>query len=195
MEGIVHHQQLFNAALMQKPPRLVLVNPKRNRGEIFMRHQFAHRLGRIGGKAHIAVGENADKLATLFHHGNAADAIGRHERLRLTQRGIGIDGDGIDHHAAFKTLDRAHGGALFLDGEIAVEHANAAHLRHDNCHVSLGHRVHRRGDHRNVEVNAARQPGAGIGHAGHDIGFGRTQQNVIKGQAEWNIHGCHAVFH
>jgi hypothetical protein len=63
MEGVIHHQQLFDPALVQQAARLFLADPGTDRREVLVRHQFAHRLGRIVGKAHVAVGEDADQLA------------------------------------------------------------------------------------------------------------------------------------
>ena len=150
-ELVIDHQQLFNPTLVKQAARFILADPERHGRQILMRHQLAHRLFRVGGKAHIAVGQDSGQPAALLDHGNAADAIGGHQCLRLAERCIGGDGDRIDHHAALETLDRTHCGALFFHRQIAVQHANAAELRHDNRHVGLGHRVHRRGDHRDIE--------------------------------------------
>ncbi len=58
---------------------------------------------------------------------------------------------------------------------IAMQHADTAQLRHDNGHVRFGHRIHRAGNNGDIQSDFARQPGAGIGHAGHDVGFRRLQ--------------------
>ena len=191
MIGIIHHQQLFDAAGMQQAPCLFLRHAGGNRGQILMGHQLAHRLGRVGGKAHIAVGKDADKPPPLFHHGNAGNAVNLHQGLRLAQRGIRRDGDGVHHHTAFKALHRAHRGALLLDGKVAVQHANAAHLRHHNGHIGLGHRVHRSGNDGDVQRDTLGQAGARISHARHDVRLRRPQQNVIKGQTERDVHKRH----
>jgi hypothetical protein len=78
-------------------------------------------------------------------------------------------------------LDRADRLDLLLDIEIAVEHAHSAELRHDDRHVGLGDGVHRRGEHRDVEREAARHEGAGVGHARQDSdspGYRRTSSKV-----------------
>ena len=60
---IVDHQQLLDAMLVQHPLRLVLADALAHRDEILVRHQFGNLLPGIGGKAHVAVGEDADQLA------------------------------------------------------------------------------------------------------------------------------------
>ena len=60
---VVDDQQLLDAMLVQHPLGLVLADALAHRDEILVRHQFGNLLPRIGGKAHVAVGENADQLA------------------------------------------------------------------------------------------------------------------------------------
>ena len=60
---IVDHQQLLDAMLVQHPLGLVLADALAHRDEVFVRHQLGDLLPRIGGKAHVAVGEDADELA------------------------------------------------------------------------------------------------------------------------------------
>ena len=57
---LVDHDQLLDAVLVQQPPRLVLADPLPD-GDDLARHQFADRLARIVGEAHVAVGEDADQ--------------------------------------------------------------------------------------------------------------------------------------
>ena len=60
---IVDHQQLLDAMLMQQPLGLVLADALAHGDEVFVRHQLRDLLARIGRKAHVAVGEDADELA------------------------------------------------------------------------------------------------------------------------------------
>ena len=43
---------------------------------------------------------------------------------------VGRHGDRVDDHPALEALHLAHGVGLFLDGQVAVEHADPAELRH-----------------------------------------------------------------
>ncbi len=138
-----------------------------------MRHQFRNLLLRIGGKAHVAVGENADELAGAavagaLNHRDAGNAVVLHQSERVRERGAGIDGDRIDHHAGLELLDLADLRGLLVRLEIAVDDAEPSGLRHGNRHLGFGHGVHGRGDDRDIERNVA-------GDAGADVGVGREQ--------------------
>ena len=60
---VVDDEQLLDAMLVQQPLRLVLADALAHRDEILMRHQLGDFLLGIGGKPHVAVGEDADQLA------------------------------------------------------------------------------------------------------------------------------------
>ncbi len=186
--GVVDDQQFLDPPRMEQPPRFFRTHARAHRRQIVARHQFRHRLMRVFGKADIAVRDDADQPTIRLHHWNPADLVPRHQPLRLRQRCVGGNGDGVDHHPAFKALDVAHRRHLLFNRQIAVEHTNAAKLRHHDRHIGLGHRVHRRRQHRNVKRDAARQPRARIGHRRHNIAFRRAKQHIVKGKAEADVH-------
>ena len=166
----VDHEQLFDAPLVQQPLRFFLAYAFLDRRQILAGHQFADRLGRVFGKAHVAVGQDADELARRLDHGDPRNPVPRHQFARIGQRLIGPDRDRVDDHAAFKPLYCAHRVSLCLDGQIAVEHADPAQLRHDNRHVGFGHGVHRRRQYGDIERNAFGQECARIGLTGQHVG-------------------------
>src|SRR5258708_27329790 len=57
---LIDDDQLFDAALMQKPPRLVLADALAD-GDHVARHQLADPLARIVGEAHVAIGQYPDQ--------------------------------------------------------------------------------------------------------------------------------------
>ena len=88
---VVDHQQLLDAVLMQQPLGLVLADALAHGDELVLGHQLGDALARIGGKAHVAVGEDADQLAgfavaAAFDHRHAGDAVLLHQVERLLQR-------------------------------------------------------------------------------------------------------------
>ena len=188
MIGIVHHQQLFAAALMQQAHRFILADAGLDRGEIVPGHQLADRLGGVFGEAHVAVRQDADQLARILDHGDAADLVPLHQHLRVGQRGGGQDGDGVDDHAAFEPFHGADRIGLLLDAQVPVQHADAAQLRHDDRHVGFRHRVHGGRQDRDVQLDRARDLRAGVRLAGQHIGFGGLQQHVVKGEAKADVH-------
>ena len=185
----IDHQKLLDAMLMQEPFRLVLVDAFAHGDEPILGHQLGDFLPLVGGKAHIAVGENADQLArplalltvAAFNHRNAGNVILLHQGQGIGKRCLGIDGHRIDHHARFELLDLAHLRGLRIRFEIAVQDADPAGLRHGDRHSGLGDGVHGRGDDRNIELDARRDMRADIDVRWQNIGQSRLQQHVIEG--------------
>ena len=60
---VVDHQELLDAVLVQEPLGLVLADALAHGDEPILGHQLGDLLARIGGEAHVAVGEDADELA------------------------------------------------------------------------------------------------------------------------------------
>ena len=110
--------------------------------QLVLGHQLGDALARIGGEAHVAVGEDADQLAgaavaAALDHRNAGDAVLLHQLERVGQRRVGVDGERVDHHAGFELLDLAHLLGLLVGLEVAVDDADAAGLRHGDGHAAL----------------------------------------------------------
>ncbi len=146
---------------------------------------------RIFGEADVAVGEDADQAPAFLGHRDAGDPVARHQLERVGEGLVGRHGDRIDDHAAFVALHRADRGGLLVDLHVAVEDAEAAELRHDDRHVGAGHRVHRRGEYRDVERDLPGHPAAGVGLARQHGGLGRPQQHVVEGEAERDVDIAH----
>ena len=150
---IVDHKQFLDAVLVQHPLGFVLADAFAHRHEVFVRHQLGDFLARVGGKPHIAVGENADQfsrhaLGRAGDHRNAGETVILHQRHRVRQHRVGTDGQGIDHHSGFELLDLPHLRGLAVGIKIAVDDADAAGLRHGDRHARFGDGIHRRRDDR-----------------------------------------------
>jgi len=79
-----------------------------------------------------------------------------------------MDGDGVHHHAGFELLDLAHLVGLRLGGEVLVDDADAADLRHGDRHGRLGDGVHRRRHQRDAELDGTGEARARVGLVGQD---------------------------
>ena len=180
--GIVDDDQFLDPALVEEPPRLLLGHSGADRGEIVAGHQLGDRLARIFGEADVAVGEDADQPAAFLGHRDPGDPVPLHQLERVGQSLVRGHGDRVDHHPALEALHRPHRRRLLLDGEVAVEHPHPAQLRHDDRHVGLGHRVHRRGEDRDVEPDLAGDLGAGVGLARKHRRFAGLEQHVVEGE-------------
>ena len=187
---LVDHQQLLDAVLMQELLRLPLRHALAHRDQVVLGHQFGDRLLGIGRKAHVAVGQDADQLAgaavaAALHHRNAGDAVRLHQLERIDQLGARADGERVHHHAGLEALHPPHLLGLHLGLEIAVDHADAAELRHGDRHARLGHGVHRGGDDRNVERNVAGDAAADVDLGRQHLGQAGLEQHVVEGQREF----------
>ena len=183
----VDDQQLLDPVLMQQALGLVLTDILAHGDETLMGHQLRHLLRRIGGEAHVAVGQDADELAGLsvaraFHHRDAGDAVLLHQRERVGERGVRCNGQRIDHHAGFELLDLAHLDGLLVRIHVAVDHPDAAGLRHGDRHARLGHGVHGRGHDRDIQGDVAGDARADVDFGRHHVRETRLQQNVVEGQ-------------
>ena len=188
---IIHNQQLFDAPLMKQLACFFLAGAERHGSEVFGGHQFADRLARIFRETNVAIGQYSDQLAAAIRDRDPADAMLGHDFLSLPQRCIRVDGDGIDHHAAFIPLYRANSGGLFIDLEIAVKNADPTQLRHGDGHVGFRHRVHRGRDDGDIQCDFARQPRGRIGHGWQDLTLRRYKKYVVESKTEGNVEMCH----
>ena len=179
---VVHQRQLFDAMAVQDLLRFRQRGADMGRDQLFADHVVADRARVVGGKAHVAVGENADQHAVLIGDRHAADLILAHQCLGVAQGGIRRQRDRIDDHAAFAALYLVHLGDLLFDAQIAMDDAQAALPRQRNRQFALGHRVHGRADHRDVEQQPRMQLDADVHFVGERLRVARGQQHIVKGQ-------------
>jgi hypothetical protein len=146
-------------------------------------HQLIDLLFRVRGETDVAIGQDADqtaRIAVALDDGDAGNAVRLHQRQRVGERRVRADRHRVHHHARFEFLDLADLLGLLLGRQVAVDDAEAAGLGHRDREARLGHRVHRRGDDRNVELDLARQPRANVDLARHDERVAGLQQHVVK---------------
>jgi hypothetical protein len=81
----IDDEELFNAVVMEEPLRLLLAHSVADPHQVLMRHQFGDALIRVGGEAHVAIGEDADQPAdyqsagaAVLHDRNTRYAVGLH---------------------------------------------------------------------------------------------------------------------
>ena len=121
------------------------VVPDRRRDQVLARHHLGDALrGRVL-EAQVAVGEDADQ-APLLGDGHARDVEARHERARLAQGRGGRQRHRVGDHAALRALHAVHLRALLGDGEVLVDHSEAALAGQRDGQLGLGDRVHGRAD-------------------------------------------------
>jgi hypothetical protein len=174
---------------MEQAPRLVAGDALAHCDQVLLGHQLGDRLLPVLGEAHVAVGDDTGQLLALaLDDRDAGDAVPVHQGQRIQQRLVGIDGNRIDHHAAFDLLDLADLVGLLADREVLVHHTDAAGLGHGDGQARLGDGVHRRGKQGDAQLDGARQSGGGIGVVRQDRGFARLQQNIVEGERQRQFH-------
>ncbi len=187
--GVVDHDQPLDLVLAQEPAGLVLRHALADGDEALLGHQRGRRGLVRGLEAHVAVGEDADQLArAALDHREARDAPLRLDLAHLLQRRFRVDGERVDHHAALVALHLAHLVGLLGDREIAVQHPDAARLRHGDGEPALGDRVHGGRDERNVEGDLAGEPCRRVDLGRHHLGRTRFEQNIVEGEPFANLH-------
>ena len=139
--------------------------------------------GHVGLEPDVAVGHDTQEGAVVAGHRHTGDPVVRAEPIHVRQRRFGRAGDRVGDHARLGPLHQVDLLGLVLDGEVAVEHADAALARHRDRHPGLGDRVHRRRDDRDAEPVLAGDLGAGVRLARHQVRVRRKQQHVIVRQA------------
>ena len=105
-----------------------------------------------------------------------------HQGQRIGKRGVGADRHRIDDHAAFELLDLANLLGLLDRGQVTVNDADAAGLRHGDRQAPFGDGIHGRGQDRKVEFDVLGDAGGDIRLARHDLGMSGLQQHVVEGQ-------------
>ena len=184
----VDHHQLLDAVRVQQPLRLLQPDALRDGDELVLGHQLGHALVRIGGEAHVAIGEDADQPARAsavqagLDHGDAGDLIIGHQLERIGEAGIRVNGHRVHHHAGLELLHLRDLGGLRLGLEIAVDDADAAGLRHGDGKLRLGDGVHGRGHDRDMQGNRAGHARGDVDLVRQHVGGGRPDQDVVEGE-------------
>ena len=109
---------------------------------------------------------------------------------------LGPQGDRVEDHAALAPLDLVDLAGLGLGGHVLVDDPDAAFLGQGDRQGGLGDGVHRRGDQRDVDGDAARQLGADVHLAGDHFAVGGHEQDIIESDGVAkdllvHVHGCY----
>ena len=183
-------RQLLDAVRVQDLLGLLQADARPRGDQIVLGHHLGDRAVEALLEAQVAVGEDADQAAVARHR-QAGDVVLPHDLERVGDALLGLDGDGIGDHAALGLLDLLDLAGLRLHRQVPVDEADAALLRHaiamrDSVTVSI----------------AAEASGmfswmlreswvATIGVARHDLALGRDQEDVVEGQAFFELTRVH----
>mmetsp|Transcript_23398 Transcript_23398/g.40929 ORF Transcript_23398/g.40929 Transcript_23398/m.40929 type:complete len:274 (+) Transcript_23398:223-1044(+) len=184
----IGNEQFFNAARLHQADGLVPVGGFVQDGEVVRTHHDGHGRRIVTGKAHVAIGNDAQNAALFIHHGEPRDTVAVLKGLGIGQGLIGAQCDRVVDDAAFKPFDAADLAGLRIDVQIAVNNAHATSLGHGNGHPPFGHGIHGRAEQRDVQIDALRDTGTGVSSGRQHTGRSRNQQDIIKGKGLANLH-------
>ena len=137
---------------MQDRPCLLERCPDRRRDEISVGHQRGDRLlDPVAAETKIAVGENPDQAAVGIRDRDTGDVVARHQLERSSDRSVGRQRHRFDDHPRLRALDLVDLRNLVLDREVPVKDPEPALAGERDRQPSLGDRVHRGRDDRNLE--------------------------------------------
>ncbi len=108
--------------------------------------------------------------------------------------GLGADGHRIDDHPGFRLFDLLHFQGLGLDGQVAVQDADAALAGQGDGGVRFGDRVHGGADEGDIEGNAPGQAGTEVHFTGQHRRGPRQQQQIIESISIVNAFLRHTVY-
>ena len=123
--------------------------------DVVLRHHLVDALVQVALEAQVAIGHDAHQVASVVHHGDAADLILGHQRQGVRHGRTALDGDRVINHAVLRTLHDGHLAGLFLDGHVLMDHADAALARDGDSHLGFGHRIHGSRHKRNLQLDVA----------------------------------------
>ena len=178
---VVHQRQLFDAMAVQDGLGLLQRGAHGRGDQVLAGHVGRDGRSPVGGEAHIAVGEDAHQLAVVGHR-QARDVVAHHDGLGVGQGVVRAQSDGVDDHAGLGALDLVYFVGLRRRAEVAVDDADAALAGQRNGQPRLGHRVHGRREHRDVQMELIVQLGADIDLGWQHLGKAGHQQHVVEGQ-------------
>src|SRR5699024_8745622 len=139
---------------------------------------------RDGDETQVAVGADAQQAVLGVDHGQTGDPVLAADGVEVLEGGVGADGDRVGDAAGLGALDQVDLVGLVLDGQVAVQDADAAVAGHGDGHPSLGDRVHGGAGQGGAQGDLAGQAGGGVRSGGDHVGLPRQEQDVVVGQSD-----------
>ena len=179
----VDHGQLLDLLVAEDFLGALQVRPIGCGDEPLGGHDLGDRALHVVLEPQIAVGHDAFEEAPVVHHGDASDAVLRHDVVGVADERVDRQGDRILNHPALAPLHLPDLRGLSRDGHVLVDDRNAALAGHCDGHVGLAHCVHGGRDDRHIQDDVAGKSAAKIRVAGQHFTVGRDEQDVVIGES------------
>ncbi len=157
--------------------------------EVARRHQRRHRLLDVVLEAEIAVRQDPDEHPVVVGDRDAGDLVPRHQLERLADERGRRQRHRLDDHPRLGALHLVHLGDLLLDGQVAVEDADAALAGERDREPRLRHRVHRSRDDRECSARST-----GVSRVRVETSFGSTRDSAGTSSTSSNVSPSFANF-
>ncbi len=167
--------------LVQELLGALVGDARRHRDEL-LRHQRVDGLIEVLLEADVARREDADERLAV-DDGDAADVVLVHHRERLAQRLRRAHGDGRGDHPALGALDALDLAGLLRGRHVLVQDPDPAGAGDGDRRAPFGHRVHRRAQQRDVELDPLREAGLDVDLTGEDLAVRRDEEDIVERQA------------
>ena len=188
----VDHEHLLDAVLVELGLGLLERRPLGDGDQVLLGHQLADRLVEVLLEAQVAVGEDADQVTLRVGHRHARDLVAGHHLERLADALVGAHGDGIDDHPRLAALHPVHLLGLHVDRHVLVDDADPPLLGEGDGQARLGHRVHGRGEDRDVHLDPAADLGPQLDLVRVDLGEAGDDRDVVEREGEAGLEIGHA---
>jgi len=138
----VRQRQLFDLPLAQDLLRFHHGDAFSCGDEVFLGHDLVDRLGIVGFKAYVPVGDDPDELVGFVDYRHTRNPVALHEHEGVADVVLLREVKRIDNDAVLAALDLVDLQGLLLNGHVLVDDANAAFPGYGNGHVGFRDSIH-----------------------------------------------------
>ena len=179
LKGIVDHQYLFDPVLVQQRQHFFIAGVFAHGNQaILLGHDVMDRIVELGLEAHVAAGDDADQ-ATAVDDRHAGDVARPRQLEHFADGGVGADGERFLDDPGFELLHLRDLRGLLFQGQVLVDDADAAELRHRDGEAGLGHGVHCSSNDRQVQAQRACEPGGERNVLGQDNRVRGNERDIV----------------
>ena len=140
---IIDQRQLFDLVLSQQLHRIVTADSYWAGDQWHWGHDLAHRARWVALETHVPVRDNSEQPEFTINNWDPGDMEAATHRVGFPDAGTRGDGDRLLNHARLRAFHDVDLVGLILDGEVAVDDAEASLPGNRDRHPSLGDGIHR----------------------------------------------------
>ena len=184
---LVDEREPLALVLPQDRGRVVGRDVDGRRDQRHRRHDLVDLGGRPLGDRHeaqVAVGDHAEQPLVDVDDRQPGDPVAAADLVELLERRVGPDRHRVGDPTGLGPLHQVDLVRLVGDGQVAVQHPDAALPGHGDRHPRLGHGVHRRRQQRHADGQLTGEARAGVDLGRDQVALAGQQQDVVEGQTQ-----------